>query len=140
MKAQVLIALALLAPAGSALAQHPNPHPEVRHDPHACGPAQGPNHHGGYGVGSYDLKFDLHGQPNSGVLRISCTEGKLGGILEVHGEAIPLEVTGLADMQITLSGGPELTLTLNFKTLDEFTGKWAHSGDTGTLTGTRQKS
>jgi hypothetical protein len=40
---------------------------------------------------------------------------------------------------VTLSGGPELTLTLSFKNADEVAGKWVFSGKGGSFTGARQK-
>ena len=142
MKSTMLVLLGLVVTAGPALAQQPHPphppHPAGDH-PHNCERNHPADHHG-YGAGTYDLQFDMHGAQNTAVLRISCEEGKLVGKLEAHGQTIALEVVGMKDMQLTLSGGPEISLTLTFKNENQVTGKWTQSGNSGGVSGTRQKT
>ena len=153
MKFQALVVALLVTPAGSLLAQHqpphPLPHPAGGPHPHSCaemhakhaehakqaGHAQ-PAHHG---FGKFEIRFDQQGEQSTGVLSISCTNDKLTPTLEMHGQTMALEFVKFEDMAVTLSGGPELTLTLSFKNADEVAGKWVFSGNSGSFTGARQK-
>lgn len=153
MKFQALVVALLLTPAGSLLAQHkpphPLPHPPGGPHPHSCAEmlarhaehARQAGHtlQAQHGLGKFEIRFDQQGQPSTGVLSISCTNDKLTPSLEMHGQTTALEFVKFEDMAVTLSGGPELTLTLSFKSADEIAGKWVFSGNSGSFTGARQK-
>ena len=152
MKFQALVVALLVSHAGSLPAQHKPPHPL----PHPAGPhpvscaemhakhaehAKQAGHalHAQHGLGKFEIRFDQQGLESTGVLSISCTNDKLTPTVEIHGQTMALEFVKFEDMAVTLSGGPELTLTLSFKSADEIAGKWLFSGNSGSFTGARQK-
>jgi hypothetical protein len=130
MRIQVVLLLALLSPAAPALAQSQS-HPGSSHSTAArLDP-----------VGTFDLAFDLHGEPTKAILRVTReSNGSLKGTLDVHGQSMPLDTVSTVNRVVRLASGSELTLTLTFSTDNEFTGTWTgHDGGSGTLTGTRRK-
>lgn len=142
MKSAFVVVAALMVPAGTALAQRPHrePHPAGHEYPHTCARPH-PVPHASHRLGNYDLQLEMHGQQTSALLKISCAkDGKLLGTLEVHGDAIELEVVRVEGQVVTLAAGSELSLTLTFKNENELTGQWVRGDESGGIAGTRQKS
>ena len=152
MRFPALLVALLMTHAGSLPAQHTPPHPlphppgphpvscaeiHAKHAEHAK--QNGHTREAHHGFGKFEIRFDQQGEPSTGVLSISCTNDKLTPTLEMHGQTMALEFVKFEDMAVTLSGGPELTLTLSFKNSDEVAGKWVFSGNSGSFTGVRQK-
>src|SRR5687768_5412107 len=141
MKFQALVVALLVSHAGSLPAQHkpphPLPHPPGGPHPHSCAAMLAK--HAQHGLGKFEIRFDQRGLESTGVLSIRCTDDKLTPTVEIHGQNMALEFVKFEDMAVTLSGGPELTLTLSFKSADEIAGKWVFSGNSGSFTGARQK-
>jgi hypothetical protein len=91
-------------------------------------------------IGTYDIEFDMNGQPQTGVLHVNLQDGRLTGSLEVHGHVIPLEPVSLKERVLTATGAQsaEISFTFTFKTNDRFEGTYDLHGNVGPLTGVRR--
>jgi hypothetical protein len=97
-------------------------------------------------VGTYDLSFEGHGQTQPAVITVTkMDDGRLGGTLEVHGEAMHFSAVKIEDRKLTLvvtrgHDGGELSITLTFKTDDRVEGNYTSGMGNGALAGTRRKA
>ncbi|MGH7561492.1 MAG: hypothetical protein ACRENB_10775 [Gemmatimonadales bacterium] len=121
MRTQAALLVALLFPVGLPAQSHPTSR--------ALDP-----------VGTYDVDLEMHGQTTGSVLVISRGEGgKLAATLEVHGQTITFTEVTVDGRKVELSAGPDLTLTLAFKTDSSFGGQWTRAEASGGLAGIRRK-
>lgn len=121
MKRSVLFAMVLLSciRAAAASAQHPTVDP----------------------VGRYGIEFEMTGQSQTGVLIIVKNErGDLSGMLEVHGQDVPLDTVSVSGNQVTLTAThAHLTLTFRLGHDGRVQGTYQSHGSTGAFSGVREK-
>jgi hypothetical protein len=127
MKIQLALMLALLSPAGAALAQ--TPASSGRSTAQTLEP-----------VGTYDLSFVKDGEAATGVLTISRdSAGNLKGTLEAHDHTFPLNTVTVAGRDVTIKDDTDLSITLTLAEDNSVTGKWSGHGDSGTFTAVRRQ-
>ena len=122
-RVSLLLISALLTSAVPALAQTPSATP---FDP----------------VGTYDIDLEREGNLTGTVLTISrAKDGKLSGLVELHGMGMTFDQVNVEDRTITLqSSETGLTFTLTVKTDSTLTGSWNGQMGTGGIQGVRRKS
>lgn len=92
-------------------------------------------------VGHYEFATTVQGQPVTGAVHISGSPGAYTGQI-TNSMTPPLSVTGVTvdGREMVLTGPTRdgtFTIRLNFTDATNFTGTWAMSGDSGSLTGRR---